>query len=230
MLRTGLAFANAERPLRAIAVTSPGPSEGKSTVAINLAAVLAQAGSRVLLVDADMRRPVLHTAFKHAKKPGLSDLAVMNGDPAQAIFPTGLDGLYCLPCGTIPPSPADLLTLNATRALLERLEGEYDYLVIDTPPVLVAADTPVIGVLADTSIIVVRAGRTAFDALEDARAAMVNGGAHVSGLVVNEVKRSGRYGRYYYYYKYRYRYSKHTADAVQPAKTEERGKEERKAV
>ena len=230
MLRTGLAFANAERPLRAIAVTSPGPSEGKSTVAINLAAVLAQAGSRVLLVDADMRRPVLHTAFKHAKKPGLSDLAVMNGDPAQAIFPTGLDGLYCLPCGTIPPSPADLLTLNATRALLERLEGEYDYLVIDTPPVLVAADSPVIGVLADTSIIVVRAGRTAFDALEDARAAMVNGGAHVSGLVVNEVKRSGRYGRYYYYYKYRYRYSKHTADAVQPAKTEERGKEERKAV
>jgi tyrosine-protein kinase Etk/Wzc len=214
MLRTGLAFANAERPLRAIAVTSPGPSEGKSTVAINLASVLAQAGSRVLLVDADMRHPMLHTVFKHAKKPGLSDLAVMSGDPAQAIFPTGLDGLFCLPCGTIPPSPADLFTLGATRALLERLEGEYDYLVIDTPPVLVAADTPIIGALADTSILVVRAGRTAFDALEDARAAMLNGGAHLSGLVVNDVKRSGRYGRYYhYYYKYHYRYANHKAEA-----------------
>jgi len=217
MLRTGLAFANAERRMRTIAVTSPGPSEGKSTISVNLASVLAQAGSRVLLVDADLRHPVLHTVFKHDKKPGLSDLIVLNSDPAQAIFPTELAGLYCLPCGTIPPSPADLLTLNATRALLERLEGEYDYVVIDTPPVLVAADTPIIGALVDTSIMVVRAGRTAVDALEDASAAMLNGGAHLSGLVVNDVKRSGRYGRYYYYYyKYHYRYSKHTPDAEQP--------------
>ena len=217
MLRTGLAFANAERRMHTIAVTSPGPSEGKSTISVNLASVLAQAGSRVLLVDADLRHPVLHTVFKHDKKPGLSDLLVLKGDPAQAIFPTDLAGLYCLPCGTIPPSPADLLTLNATRSLLERLEGEYDYVLIDTPPVLVAADTPIIGALVDTSIMVVRAGRTAVDALEDASAAMLNGGAHLSGLVVNDVKRSGRYGRYYYYYyKYHYRYSKHTPDAEQP--------------
>jgi capsular exopolysaccharide synthesis family protein len=212
MLRTGLAFANAERPLRAVVVTSPGPSEGKSTVSVNLASVLAQAGSRVLLVDADMRHPMLHTVFRHAKKPGLSDLVVLGGDPAQAIFPTGLDRLFCLPCGTVPPSPADLLTLNATRVLLERLEGEYEYLVIDTPPVLVAADTPIVGALADTSILVVRAGRTAFDALEDARAAMLNGGAHLSGFVVNDVRRSGRYGRYYRYYnKYHHRYANHEA-------------------
>jgi len=220
MLRTALAFANAERPLHTIAVTSPGPSEGKSTISVNLASVLAQAGSRVLLIDADLRHPVLHTVFKHGKKPGLSDLIVLNSDPAQAIFATGLDGLFCLPCGTIPPSPADLLTLKATRALLKRLEGEYDYVVIDTPPVLVAADTPVIGALTDTSIMVVRAGRTALDAFEDAHSAMVNGGAHLSGFVVNDVKRSGRYGRYYYYYKYHYRYSKHVADATQPTKEE----------
>jgi tyrosine-protein kinase Etk/Wzc len=228
MLRTGLAFANAERPLRTIAVTSPGPSEGKSTIAVNLASVLAQAGSRVLLVDADLRHPVLHTVFGRGKKPGLSDLVVLNSDPAQAIFPTGLDRLFCLPCGTIPPSPADLLTLNGTRALLRRLEGEYDYVVIDTPPVLVAADTPIIGALADTNIMVVRAGRTAFDALEDARRAILNGGAHLSGLVVNDVQRSGRYGRYYYYYyKYHYRYAKHAGDAVQPAKAEQTNSEGR---
>jgi len=214
MLRTGLAFANAERKLHTIAVTSPGPNEGKSTVAVNLASVLAQAGARVLLVDADMRHPVLHSVFKRAKKPGLSDLVVMGGDPARAVFETGLSGLFCLPCGTIPPSPADLLTLNATRDLLERLENEYDYIVIDTPPVLVAADTPIVGALADTSILVVRAGRTALDALEDARAAMLNGGAHLSGLVVDDVKRSGRYGRYYYYYyKYHYRYANHKPDS-----------------
>jgi len=213
MLRTGLAFANAERKLHTIAVTSPGPNEGKSTIAVNLASVLAQAGARVLLVDADMRHPVLHSVFKRAKKPGLSDIVVTRGDTAQAVFETGLTGLSCMPCGTIPPSPADLLTLNATRDMLERMEKEYDYVVIDTPPVLVAADTPIIGALADTSILVVRAGRTALDALEDARAAMLNGGAHLSGLVVNDVKRSGRYGRYYYYYyKYHYRYASHKPD------------------
>jgi succinoglycan biosynthesis transport protein ExoP len=222
MLRTGLAFANAERKMHTIAVTSPGPNEGKSTVAVNLASVLVQAGSRVLLVDADLRHPALHTVFKHGKKPGLSDLVVLNSNPAQAIFATGLDGLFCLPCGTIPPSPADLLALNGFWALLERLKGEYDFLVIDTPPVLVAADTPIIGALADTNIMVVRAGRTTFDALEDARRALLNGGAHLSGLVVNDVQRSGRYGRYYhYYYKYHYRYAKHAADVVQPAKAKQ---------
>lgn len=219
MLRTGLAFANAERKLRTIAVTSPGPSEGKSTISVNLASVLAQAGSRVLLIDADMRHPVLHTVFKHGKKPGLSDLIIAKTEPAQAIFPTGLEGLFCLPCGTVPPSPADLLTLNATRDLLDRLQSEYDYVVVDTPPVLVAADTPIIGALVDTCVMVVRAGRTALDGLEDAHAAMLNGGAHLSGFVINDVKRSGRYGRYYYYYyKYHYRYSNHKADPQQPVR------------
>ena len=218
MLRTGLAFANVERKLHTIAVTSPGPSEGKSTVAVNLASVLAQAGARVLLIDADMRHPVLHSVLKHAKRPGLSDLIILRSDPATAVFPTKLDGLYCLPCGTVPPSPADLLTLNSTRSLLERLEGEYEYVVIDTPPVLVASDTPIIGGLADTTVMVVRAGKTTLDALEDARGALLNGGAHVSGLVVNDVKHTGRYGRYYYHYhKYHYRYAKHTPDAVEPA-------------
>jgi capsular exopolysaccharide synthesis family protein len=214
MLRTGLAFANAERRMRTIIVTSPGPSEGKSTVAVNLASVLAQAGSRVLLVDADLRYPALHALFQHDRKPGLSDLVVNGTDPYQAIFPTTLEGLFCLPCGTIPPSPADLLTLNTTRALFERLADEYDYVVIDTPPVLVAADTPIIGSLADTNILVVRAGRTALDALEAANAAMFGGGAHLSGIVVNDLRRSGRYGGHYYYHnKYRKHYAKYKADS-----------------
>jgi len=214
MLRTNLAYAGIERPLRTIAVTSPGPSEGKSTVAVNLASVLAQAGSRVLLVDADLRYPMLHTVFKCRKKPGLSDLVVLNSDPAEAISPTGLDGLFFLPCGTLPPSPSDLLALTATRALLKRLAGEYDYVVIDTPPVLVGADSPVVGALADTSIIVVRDGRTQSEAIGYACTAMLGGGAHLSGLVLNEAKHSGRY---YYYDKYHHRYAKRRKEETEPS-------------
>jgi len=205
MLRTNLAYTGIERPLRTIAVTSPGPSEGKSTIAVNLASVLAQAGSRVLLVDADLRHPVLHTVFKRSKKPGLSDLIVQNSDPAHAILPTDIDGLFFLPSGTIPPNPSDLLALTATRALVERLAGEYDYVVIDTPPALVAADSPEIGALTDTTIMVVRDGRTASEAIGYACTAMLGGGAHLAGLVLNEAK---HHGRYYYYDKYHRQYAK----------------------
>ena len=215
MLRTAVVFASAEHPVRTFAVTSPGPSDGKSTVAVNFASVLAQAGSRVLLVDADMRHPMLHTVFKHRKKPGLSDLIVLSGNPQEAIFPTGLDGLFCLPCGTIPPSPADLLTLGSARALLKRFTDEYDYVIIDTPPVLVAADTPIIGGMVDATIMVARVGRTAIEALEHARNSLLASGAHLSGLVLNDVKRTGRYGRYYYYYyKYHYSYARHAANTA----------------
>jgi tyrosine-protein kinase Etk/Wzc len=209
MLRTGLAFASAERSLRTIVVTSPGPSEGKSTVAVNLASVLAQHGRRILLVDADLRHPVLHTVFRRGKKPGLSDVVLSNLDFRDAVFPAGLDGLFCLPCGTRPPSPADLLALPATEALFRRLADEYDFVIVDSAPALVAADSPILGARADTTLMVVRAGRTAPAAIEHAYAAMQAGGARVAGFVVNGVERAGRYGLYHYY---RYRYTRDTAE------------------
>jgi tyrosine-protein kinase Etk/Wzc len=209
MLRTGLAFASAERSLRTIVVTSPGPSEGKSTVAVNLASVLAQHGRRILLVDADLRHPVLHTVFRRGKKPGLSDVVLSNLDSRDAVFPAGLDGLFCLPCGTRPPSPADLLALPATEALFRRLADEYDFVIVDSAPALVAADSPILGARADTTLMVVRAGRTAPAAIEHAYAAMQAGGARVAGFVVNGVERAGRYGLYHYY---RYRYTRDTAE------------------
>jgi capsular exopolysaccharide synthesis family protein len=161
-------------------------------------------------VDADMRHPTLHNVFKLKKKPGLTDLIISNSSPDQAIVATALDGLFCLPSGTTPPSPADLLALAATRALFKRLAAEYDYVVIDTPPVLVAADSPVIGAIVDTTVMVVREGRTTRDAIDHAYTAMLSSGAHISGLVLNEAR---HYGRYYHYYdKYHRRYSKRTED------------------
>ncbi|MFO7675824.1 MAG: polysaccharide biosynthesis tyrosine autokinase [bacterium] len=211
MLRTSLSFAGIGQRQKVIAVTSPGPSEGKSTIVVNLGAVLAQAGSRVLLVDADMRHPVLHTAFGKPKKPGFTDLVLSGESTAASVFPTPVDKLFCLPCGTIPPSPADLLTAPATRELIARLAGEYDYVLIDTPPVLIAADTPILGTMVDMTMMVIRAGRTTVDAFEHARTALLNAGARLTGTVLNGVNPSGRYGRYYYYYyKYNYSYTHRT--------------------
>lgn len=214
MLRTSLSFAAVDRPLKTIAVTSAVPSEGKSTVATNLAAVLAQAGWRVLLVDADLRHPVLHGVFERERKPGMTDLILSGGAGDEAIAGTMIERLSFLPGGTTPPSPADLLISPATPALLRRLSAEYDYVIIDTAPVLVAADTPILASLVDATIVVVRAGKTAVPAVENTRAALLNTGARLAGFVLNGVDPKGRRGRYYYYYKYHYYHQ--PTDAVAP--------------
>lgn len=211
MLRSNLALAGTDRPLRTVVVTSAGPGEGKSTVAVNLASVLAQAGSRVLLVDADLRHPTLHSIFGRKRQPGLTDLIISDSGLENAVFKAGLDRLFCLSSGRIPPSPADLLVSSPAARLYDRLAGAYDYVVFDTPPVLIAADAPVLGAMADATVLVVQAGRTSVEAAEAAREALANTGSQVVGCVLNGVSPSSRYGRYYYY-KYRCRYSNHKPD------------------
>ncbi|MEO0108811.1 MAG: CpsD/CapB family tyrosine-protein kinase, partial [candidate division WOR-3 bacterium] len=210
MLRTSVTFAGLDRPLKTILITSPGPGEGKSTVAVNLATVLAQSGSRTLLIDADLRRPVLHTVFNRRKKPGLTDL-ILSGRPVDGIaFATGVDSLFCLASGTIPPSPADVLNSGAANSLLERLSREYDHLVIDSPPVLVAADAAILAARADATVLVVRASRTSLEALEHARRNLLSTGARLLGLVLNGTRTSRHSGSYYY----RYHYGLRTGDAA----------------
>ncbi|MBN2536995.1 polysaccharide biosynthesis tyrosine autokinase [candidate division WOR-3 bacterium] len=205
MLRTNLGFTAVDRPLRTIVVTSAVPGEGKSTVAVNLAAVLAQSGARVLLVDADLRQPVLHGLFGREREPGLTDL-ILAGEPgARPFSPTPVDGLSFLAAGAVPPSPADLLLAPTTRRLLETLAGEFDHVVLDTPPALIAADAPILVSQADAAIVVVRAGRTPARTVEDVRRTLANSGGFLAGFVLNGVRRPGRYGRsYYYYHKYHY--------------------------
>jgi tyrosine-protein kinase Etk/Wzc len=225
MLRTSISFAGIDRPIRTIVVASACPGEGKSTVAVNLATVLAQAGRKTLLVDADLRRPVLHSVFGRRKKPGLTDL-VLGTVPFEAIFavdcvPTDstppmnderrtkneVSRLFCLPSGTVPPSPADVLNSAATSILFEKLSTEYDCIIIDSPPVLVAADTAILSSRADATILVVRAERTPTEAIDRARSVLLNSGARVLGCVFNGVRHSRRHGRYHYYHYYKYHHS-----------------------
>jgi capsular exopolysaccharide synthesis family protein len=200
-LRTNVTFVGAEKALQFMAVTSPGPGEGKSTTATNLAAMLAQGGHRTILIDGDLRRPLVHRAFGLVQEPGLTDVLVGAASSREAIRPEVTPGLDVLPSGPTPPNPSELLGSDAMHQLISELRRQYDYIVMDTPPVLPVTDATVVATLADATILAVRSGDTeevaAQRAVEQIR--RVNG--RIAGAVLNAV--SPRKDQYYTYYSYR---------------------------
>ncbi len=185
-------------------MTSANPGEGKTTTVANLAAALAHNGAKVLAVDADLRRPTLHQHFGLQKTPGLSDLIVGKAQASQAIQSTRIDRLQLLPCGYVPPNPAELLGSPMMRQLLEALRSHYEWVLIDSPPILAMADTPVLASVVEHVVLVLAAEVATRPSV--ARAIdQVNGvGAKVVGVVLNKVNLernsyyySQNYGEYY---------------------------------
>ncbi len=203
MLRTSLQYASADKPLRTLLVTSPGPQEGKSTVSVNLGVVVAQSGAKTLLIDADLRRPGLHRVFNYNKTPGFTDLVILGKDGNGGILKTDVDNLGFLPCGTIPPSPADFYDSKAVNNTLVRLNQSYRYVLLDGAPILAVSDTAILASKVDGAIMVVRAGKTSKHALQEAMKILTNAGVKFIGLVLNCIQpTSRRYGYYYHYYRY----------------------------
>lgn len=200
-LRTNVTFVGAERPLQFISVTSPGPGEGKSTTAVNLAVVLAQSGQRTLLVDADLRRPQVHRAFSLIQDPGLTDVLVGRLPAREAIRQDVQPNLDILPSGLTPPNPSELLGSQAMRSLIAELRRSYEYIIMDTPPTLPVTDAAVVASSADGAIVVLRSGDTeevpAQRTIEQLRRVQ----ARVAGVVLNAV--SARRDHHYTYYAYR---------------------------
>ncbi|HWO88135.1 MAG TPA: polysaccharide biosynthesis tyrosine autokinase [Gemmatimonadales bacterium] len=202
-LRTNVTFVNAEeRALQVLVVTSPGPGEGKSTTAANLAITLAQQGTRVLLVDADLRRPLVHRAFSLVQEPGLTDVLVGTAHPREAIRPNVVPKLDVLPAGALPPNPSELLGSPTMHRLLAQLRTEYQTIVFDSPPALAVTDAAVLGAAADAVILVLRAGETEEVAAQRALEQLRRVQARVAGTVLNGVEKdSDRYYNYYTYYR-----------------------------
>ncbi len=202
-LRTNVTFVNAEQhDLQLLVVTSPGPGEGKSTTAANLAITLAQQGASTLLVDADLRRPLVHRAFNLVQEPGLTDVLVATAQLREAIRPNVVPKLDVLPAGALPPNPSELLGSEAMRRLLGELRGQYETVIFDSPPALAVTDASVLGASADAVILVLRAGETeevtAQRTLEQLRRVQ----ARVAGAVLNGVEKDrDRYYNYYSYYR-----------------------------
>lgn len=202
-LRTNLGYTSPDRPLKSILVTSAGPEEGKSTLSANLAVVLAQAGSRVLVIDADLRKPVMHKIFELENRRGLTNALVEDADPAELVRATDLPGLFVLTSGPIPPNPAELLGSARMQRLLPRLVAGYDLVLVDTPPVLAVTDAAVLAPLVDGAILVARSGVTRTDMLREAKEALERTGVRLLGAVLNGLKPETD-GYYYYHYRYYY--------------------------
>jgi tyrosine-protein kinase Etk/Wzc len=209
VLRTNLIFSSAESTGRAVVVTSANPGEGKTTTAANLAVALALNGAKVLVVDGDLRRPTLHQHFGVAKTPGLSDLIVGRTQASESIHGTRFKGLQILACGYAAPNPAELLGSASMKQILNALRTCYDWVIVDTPPILAMADTPVLCPLVDGVVLVVAAESTSRPALVRALDQIASVGGKVTGVVLNKVdlKRNSYYYSQYYGEYYRSYYA-----------------------
>jgi polysaccharide biosynthesis transport protein len=206
-VRTNVLFSTAEEGLRTVVITSAGPGEGKSLVASNLALALAQAGQRVLLLDADMRRPRVHDIFGTAQEPGLSNVLSGNAKTTESIRKSSVPGLWLMPAGHIPPNPAELLGSRRFTDFIRTLDGHFDWVVLDTPPVMVVADSSIVSNQASGVVFVVRADHTTRQAIRAAAEQLEGANAHVIGSVLNRADVVGN--PYYYSAYYRKDYSRY---------------------
>jgi len=220
-LRTSLLLSNLGAPPKVIMVTSARPQEGKTTTSINTAIVLAQKGVRVLLVDADLRRPSIHKTLGMGPRSGLSNVLTGSATLQQTITTSPiLPNLFIMPAGTPPPNPAELLASSNMRDLLAELRQQFDHIVIDTPPTLSVTDAVVLSPRADATILVIRSGQTTKQALRRSRDILTQVNAHVAGVLLNAVDLTSP--DYYYYYEYQGKYSHYyQEEAASPGNAEE---------
>ena len=197
-LRTNLTFAALDKPIESLVVTSAAPGEGKSTTLANLAVTMAQGEHRTILVDADLRHPSLHEIFGVSNERGLTTMFV---EPEALENPplveTGVENLWLLPSGPIPPNPADLLGSRRMEEVIEALRQRADILLFDAPPVVVVTDAAVLGTKVDGVLLVVSAGRTRRDHAQRARELLERVHVRIVGAVLTNAPRDVTLGSYY---------------------------------
>ena len=205
VLRTNLQFASVGSEKLVVAVTSPTTGEGKTTTAANLGIAFAQAGSRAVLVDADLRRPTLHKLFGLDNSMGLSNLLVTGMNANDVLSPTSVEGLFLLPSGSRPPNPAELLVHPRMDQVVKDLTDTADVVLIDLPPALAVADATIVASKVQGMLLVVEMAETRIDICQRAIEALQKVDARILGLVINKVSQKGT-GYYRYYYPYYYPY------------------------
>ncbi len=215
-LRTSLHFALLESSNNIVMLTGPSPGLGKSFLSINLGAVLAMSGKRVVVVDADLRRGHLHDYLRGDRTPGVSDFVVGDVELSGIVRSTGVENLSFISTGTIPPNPAELVLHERFASLLKSLSEQFDHVLVDTPPILAVTDAAVIGSMAGTTLLVLKAGEHPMRLIDESVRRLRQAGAQVRGTLFNQMSAGGGYGYggygYGYGYKYGYAYSYKSVD------------------
>lgn len=192
-LHANLKFASIDRSLDSMVVAPPDTAGLEDDVAANLAVVMAQAGQRVVLIDADLRRPRLHDLFCLAQEPGVTDVVLSQDEDMDIpLLRTEVEGLRVIPSGALPPNPADVLGSQSMQSLLDRLREEADIAIFTAPPVTVAVDASVLAAQTDGLMLVVRAGHTRRDRVEQAKEQLKRFRARLLGAVMTNAPKQGR--------------------------------------
>ena len=206
-LRTSMLYTGIDKKTRSILVSSAGPGEGKTTTVANMAITYANLGKRTLLVDTDLRRPVVHKIMNLEKEPGITNYLAGNIDDfGELVKPTGIDNLYAVTSGIIPPNPSELLGSIKMGELIKNLEQDWDMILFDSPPLVAVTDATMVSKEIDSIVIVVKVGQTDKKAFEHTIQSLRNVGAPIGGVVLNAVTHKNSYGSYYYYYQYYHYY------------------------
>lgn len=185
-VRTNIQILLGEKENQKLLLTSPGIGEGKSTIIANLAVSLAQQKSKVLVIDANLRSPYIHSIFKFSNSDGLSSLLVGKSSFNEVVRYTGINGLDVLPGGPIPPNPAELIGSTEMKKLLSEISHEYDLILIDTPPILESAETRILSGICDGVILLLNRGKTQLDRAIQSKKVLQFANAKLIGVILND--------------------------------------------
>jgi succinoglycan biosynthesis transport protein ExoP len=204
-IRTSILLSSSGNPPKTIAVSSPNPGEGKTTTVMNTAIVLAQTGARVIIIDADMRKPRIHKVFGKENGVGLSSFLSGNAELEAVVQKSKIPDLYYIPSGPIPPNPSELLGSVLFKKMIEGLGSRFHYLIIDSPPLLAFSDSVIISTNVDGVVMVVIGGKTPRETLKRSKEVLLQVDARILGVVINRARiRGAEYGSYYHRYYYYY--------------------------
>ncbi|MDD3416492.1 MAG: CpsD/CapB family tyrosine-protein kinase [Lachnospiraceae bacterium] len=199
-IRTNIQFANVDNNIKTILMTSAAPGEGKTTTLCNVAMTMADAGHKVIIIDCDLRKPRIHKFFEISNKEGITDV-LLKGEDFKNFLKGGFHpNLEIITSGKIPSNPSEILYSNAMKNLIEKIKMEYDFVFIDTPPVIAVTDAVIMSGYIDGVVLVCASGKTEVEMAKKAKEALRKVNANILGVVLNRIPVKGqKYANYYYY-------------------------------
>lgn len=197
-IRSNIQFSSTDKEIKSLLITSSGPEEGKSLTCVNLAVAFAAAGFKVLLIDADLRKPNLHRIIKIDKKDGLTNILSKHSDYKAFISNTQVPNLDVLLCGPVPPNPSEMLSSKSMKSLMEQVRNDYDMVIVDTPPVGIVTDAQILSTLVDGVILVVASEKAKIESVRKAKELLQNVNSNILGVILNRVRKKEK-GYYYAY-------------------------------